>query len=109
MVGQLQWGLLVQERSFVVAYEISFSSHNICCLVVESGCHWLVLVAVPTLNNISAVIPLVICSGMIRSIGTVIRVIQLIPQDFKDHFLLINFIVLHTSEIIYRWRLLVEQ
>ncbi len=82
MVGQLQWGLLVQERGFVVAYEISFSSQYICCLVVESGCHRLVLVAVPALNNIGAVIPLVICSGMIRSVATVIRLIKLISQDF---------------------------
>ena len=109
MVGELQWGLLVQERGFIVAYKISVSSHNICCLVVESGCHRLVLVAVPTLNNVGAVIPLVICSGMVRSVGTVIRVIQLISQDFKNHLLLVNFIVLHATEIIYRWRLLVEQ
>jgi hypothetical protein len=109
VVSELQRGLLVQERRFVVAYEIGLSSHYICSLVVESGCHRLVLVAVSALNNIGAAIPLVVSSCMIRSVRTVIRLIKLISQYFKDHLLLINFIVLYTSEIIHSWRLLVKK
>lgn len=103
MVGELQRSLLllVQERRFVVAHEIGLSAHYICCLVVESGCHGLVLVTVPALNNIATAVPLIICCGMIRSAATVIRLVQLISQDFQYHLLLIDFIFLHHSEIIH--------
>ena len=70
---------LVQERSFVVTYKIGLSSHYICRLVVESGCHWLVLVAVAALNNIAGAVPLIIRSSMIIwSAATVLRVVELI-------------------------------
>jgi hypothetical protein len=107
VICELHW-CLVQERGLVVTYKVGFSTHYICGLVVESGGHWLILVAVSALNNIGAVVPLIICSGMNRSAAYIIRVEQLISQDFYNHLLLIRFIVLYPSKIIYRWCLLIK-
>jgi hypothetical protein len=81
VICQLHW-CLVQERGFVVTYKVGFSSHYICGLVVESGGHWLILVAVPALNNIGAVVSLIICGGMNRCTAYIIRMVQLISQYF---------------------------
>jgi hypothetical protein len=77
VICELHW-CLVQERAFVVTYKVGFSSHYICGLVVESGGHRLILVAVTALNNIGAVVPLIICRGMNRCVAYIIWVVQLI-------------------------------